>query len=135
MFHRYPSINILVNENKDLDDFGSLLNETWKLKRSLSESVSNTEIDLIYENAMKSGAIGGKLLGAGGGGFILFYAKKHNHQAIINSLKGLIYVPFKFENNGSEKKLCFQNSKTKSDLHSICLSCLLNISCSLSLYV
>jgi len=95
------AINILTNDYQNLDDFGNLLNLTWRLKKSLSTSVSNSEIDLIYDNAMKSGAIGGKLLGAGGGGFILFYAKKHTHQEIIKTLKGLIYVPFKFENNGS----------------------------------
>jgi D-glycero-alpha-D-manno-heptose-7-phosphate kinase len=63
--------------------------------------VSNNEVDQIYNTALRSGAVGGKLLGAGGGGFILFYAPKKKHQDIINNLNHLIHVPFKFENSGS----------------------------------
>lgn len=95
------SIDILVNRNKDIDDFGRLLNDGWYYKKSLSSIVSNNEVDDIYELAIKSGALGGKLLGAGGGGFILFYAPKSHHQNVINNLKHLIHVPFKFENSGS----------------------------------
>jgi D-glycero-alpha-D-manno-heptose-7-phosphate kinase len=95
------SIDILVNRNKDIDDFGRLLNDGWQYKKSLSNMVTNNEVDGIYEIAMKSGALGGKLLGAGGGGFILFYAPKLQHKNIINKLKHLIHVPFKFENSGS----------------------------------
>lgn len=95
------SIDILVNRNKDIDDFGRLLNEGWQYKKSLSSLVSNNEVDEIYETATKAGALGGKLLGAGGGGFILFYAPQEKHAAIINKLKQLIHVPFKFENSGS----------------------------------
>ena len=67
----------------------------------MSSLVSNNEIDEIYNRALKSGALGGKLLGAGGGGFILFYAPKQNHENIIKKLNHLIHVPFKFENLGS----------------------------------
>jgi len=95
------SIDILVNEAKNIDDFGLLLNEGWNYKKSLSSLVSNKEIDEIYNLALRSGALGGKLLGAGGGGFILFYASKEKHQEIINKLNHLIHVPFKFENLGS----------------------------------
>ena len=95
------SIEILVNKNKDIDDFGRLLNEGWQYKKSLSNLVSNNEVDEIYETAIKAGALGGKLLGAGGGGFILFYAPQEKQAAIINELKHLIHVPFKFENSGS----------------------------------
>jgi D-glycero-alpha-D-manno-heptose-7-phosphate kinase len=95
------SIDILVNRNNDLDDFGRLLNEGWHYKKSLSSMVSNNEVDNIYSIAMQSGALGGKLLGAGGGGFVLFYAPKVNHEKIIKSLRHLIHVPFKFENSGS----------------------------------
>ena len=95
------SIDILVNEAKNIDDFGLLLNEGWNYKKSLSSLVSNSEVDEIYNNALKAGALGGKLLGAGGGGFILFYAPKQNHENIIKNLKHLIHVPFKFENLGS----------------------------------
>jgi len=95
------SIDILVNHEKSIDDFGYLLNEGWQYKKSLSSLVSNNEVDEIYNSALKSGALGGKLLGAGGGGFILFYAPKENHHSIIKSLNHLIHVPFKFENLGS----------------------------------
>jgi D-glycero-alpha-D-manno-heptose-7-phosphate kinase len=95
------SIDILVNEAKNIDDFGLLLNDGWNYKKSLSSLVSNNEVDEIYNNAIKSGALGGKLLGAGGGGFILFYAPKETHKNIINKLNHLIHVPFKFENSGS----------------------------------
>jgi D-glycero-alpha-D-manno-heptose-7-phosphate kinase len=95
------SIEILVNEAKNIDDFGLLLNDGWNYKKSLSNLVSNYEVDEIYNSAIKSGALGGKLLGAGGGGFILFYAPKEKHQKIINKLNHLIHVPFKFENLGS----------------------------------
>ena len=95
------SIDILVNQDKNIDDFGFLLNEGWQYKKSLSNLVSNNEVDTIYNSALKSGALGGKLLGAGGGGFILFYAPKENHDIIIKNLNHLIHVPFKFENLGS----------------------------------
>ena len=95
------SIDILVNQEKNIDDFGLLLNEGWNYKKSLSSLVSNNEVDEIYNSALKSGALGGKLLGAGGGGFILFYASKEKHKEIINKLNHLTHVPFKFENLGS----------------------------------
>ena len=95
------SIDILVNEEKNIDDFGLLLNAGWNYKKSLSNLVSNKEVDEIYNLALKSGALGGKLLGAGGGGFILFYAPKETHKNIVNKLNHLIHVPFKFENLGS----------------------------------
>ena len=90
-----------MNESKNIDDFGLLLNDGWNYKKSLSSLVSNNDVDEIYNLALKSGALGGKLLGAGGGGFILFYAPKENHKNIINKLNHLIHVPFKFENLGS----------------------------------
>ncbi len=95
------SIDILVNQNKNINDFGYLLNEGWQYKKSLSNLVSNNEVDQIYEIAIKAGALGGKLLGAGGGGFIIFYAPQEKHAAIIKQLNHLIQVPFKFENLGS----------------------------------
>jgi len=93
-------IKILIG-NSDLRDFGKLLDEAWQLKRSLSNKVSNPAIDEIYEKAKKIGAIGGKLLGAGGGGFMLFFAPPELHQKIKEEIKGL-FVPFKFENQGSQ---------------------------------
>ncbi len=95
------SIDILVNQSKNIDEFGYLLDEGWQYKKSLSSLVSNNEVDEIYNSALKSGAFGGKLLGAGGGGFILFYAPKEKHHNIIKKLNHLVHVPFKFENLGT----------------------------------
>ena len=86
---------------KDFKGFGLLLDEAWKLKRELSEKVSTLDIDEIYGQAIKAGAIGGKLLGAGGGGFILFLVEPDKQQAVKDAL-GLYHVPFKFENEGSQ---------------------------------
>jgi D-glycero-alpha-D-manno-heptose-7-phosphate kinase len=93
---------IILDKDISLDEFGKLLNEQWFLKKSLTEYISNDAIDEIYNTAMNSGAIGGKLLGAGGGGFFLFYAKKENHQNVIKSLKDKLIVPFRFEKTGSQ---------------------------------
>lgn len=93
---------ILTGKNGDIDDFGKLLNETWQLKKSLSNKISNSQIDDIYSVAIKNGALGGKLLGAGGGGFLLFYVKDGNKAKLLNSLKKLLYVPIKFETQGSQ---------------------------------
>ncbi len=95
------SINLLQSE-RDISDFGNLMNETWSLKKTLSDSVSTKDIDIIYSKGIKSGAIGGKILGAGGGGFILFYVPEDKKENVRNALKELIYVPFEFENSGSK---------------------------------
>lgn len=92
---------ILEDETKDLDEFGRLLDKSWKLKRSTGSKISTGQIDEIYERAMNVGALGGKLLGAGGGGFMLFYVTKGKQKAVKNELKDLLYVPFKFENEGT----------------------------------
>jgi len=94
------SIDILQNRN--LDDFGELLDFTWQLKRSLSNNISNETIENIYQKAKKAGAIGGKLLGAGGGGFILFYVPERYKTRVLEELKDYTYVPFEFEYNGSQ---------------------------------
>lgn len=85
--------NILSNGN-DIDDFGRLLHETWKLKRGLESSITPSFIDDIYSKALNAGALGGKLLGAGGGGFIIFYVPENSKQSVLNSLKDLLNVPF-----------------------------------------
>jgi D-glycero-alpha-D-manno-heptose-7-phosphate kinase len=85
----------------DLDGIGKLLHEGWQLKRSLSPRVSNPTIDGIYEAALRSGALGGKLLGAGGSGFLLLYAPPERHAAIRAALPHLLHVPFKVEPRGS----------------------------------
>lgn len=93
---------ILVSPTKDLRDFGELLNETWKLKKNLSDKVSNPEIDEIYETAIKNGAIGGKLLGAGGGGFMVFYVEPEKRSKVKEALRNYLYVPFNFDFGGSK---------------------------------
>ena len=92
----------ILNSDADISEFGNLLNDNWKLKKSLSNDVSNKAIDDIYECGLKNGAIGGKLLGAGGGGFLVFFAKPENHERLLKSLKGYLHVPFNFEKTGSQ---------------------------------
>lgn len=93
---------ILTDRKADLNDFGRLLHETWKLKRQTGSKISTSDIDSLYERAMKAGALGGKLLGAGGGGFLLFYVPRENQRVLIESLRELLLVPFEFENNGTD---------------------------------
>lgn len=92
---------ILENKNSDLDEFGRLLDYTWKLKKGTGAKVSTDNIDGLYEKGIKAGALGGKLLGAGGGGFLLFYVQPENQQAVKEAMKDLLYVPFAFENGGT----------------------------------
>lgn len=96
------AVAILSNENTHLSEFGKLLNESWKIKRSLTHLISTNQIDAIYERGIRAGAIGGKLCGAGSGGFMLFFAPPENQQRIKEELKDLLYVPFRFENQGSQ---------------------------------
>lgn len=93
---------ILQNKEISLDEFGKLLNKGWELKRGLSEKVSNSHIDDIYSVALKAGSLGGKLLGAGGGGFLLFYVPLDKQDAVREKLRHLIEVDFRFENRGSQ---------------------------------
>ena len=95
------AINILNGEN-DLADFGKLLDESWRLKRSLTDKISTPDIDRIYEKATKAGATGGKLLGAGGGGFILFFVKPELQIKVKKALTGFLNVPIRFESSGSQ---------------------------------
>jgi D-glycero-alpha-D-manno-heptose-7-phosphate kinase len=94
-------INILQDPSMPIIEFGRLLSEAWKYKRLLSDKVSSKEIDQIYNLAVNAGAIGGKILGAGGGGFLLLFALPDKQNAVKEALKKLIHVPFKFENSGS----------------------------------
>lgn len=94
--------NILVSPNASLDDFGRLLNETWLLKRSISSKISTDYIDEIYQKAMTAGALGGKLLGAGGGGCLLFYVPEDRHESVRDALSGMLEIRFKFENEGTK---------------------------------
>ena len=90
----------ILKEGK-LDDFGKLLHEAWLEKKSLSSLITNSHIDEIYDLALKKGALGGKLLGAGGGGFLVFYVPHHKQKNFIKHFKNLINVPFKFTSEGS----------------------------------
>ena len=92
---------ILEDKHSDMNDFGRLLDHTWKLKRDTGSKISNNEIDDLYQRGLKAGALGGKLLGAGGGGFLLFYVEKDKQQHVINELDELMHVPFELENEGS----------------------------------
>ena len=93
---------ILTDKNTSLDEFGKLLDTTWKLKRGTGSKISNGGIDKLYETAIKAGALGGKLLGAGGGGFLLFYCEKEKQEALKTALEDLMIVPFSFENEGAQ---------------------------------
>ena len=93
--------SVLTNKERDLDDFGRLLDETWKLKRQTGSKISTGSIDELYARAIKAGALGGKLLGAGGGGFLLFYVQPEKHREVMAAMHDLLYVPFQFENAGT----------------------------------
>ena len=92
----------VLSAGQDLTAFGELMHEAWQVKRSLSDRVSNSEVDHIYQRAIDAGAIGGKLTGAGGGGFMLLFAPPDRHSAVREALSNLINVPFKFEFSGSQ---------------------------------
>jgi D-glycero-alpha-D-manno-heptose-7-phosphate kinase len=94
-------IDVLAS-SMDIRAFGDLLDEAWQAKRSLSHSVSSPEVDELYERARAAGAIGGKLTGAGGGGFLLLFVPPEKQPAVLAALDGLIHVPFEFESAGSQ---------------------------------
>jgi D-glycero-alpha-D-manno-heptose-7-phosphate kinase len=91
----------ILNGN-NIDEFGKLLHSAWVTKKKLSTHISNTQIDNLYDYAIKNGALGGKLLGAGGGGFFLFYVKKEMKNSFLKNNKKIINVPFNFSNKGTE---------------------------------
>ena len=93
---------ILSERHSDLDDFGRLLDAAWRIKRGITNKVSTDALDLIYDTALKHGALGGKLLGAGGGGFFIFYVPLERQAMMMEALEKLLYVPFQFENSGAE---------------------------------
>ena len=92
---------ILVDKTRDLDDFGRLLDTTWRLKRQTGSAVSTGSIDALYENGILAGALGGKLLGAGGGGFLVFYVQPEKQKAVMEAMTDLLYIPFRFEDGGT----------------------------------
>lgn len=92
---------VLVNKERNLDDFGRLLDHTWKLKKQTGAKISTNSIDAFYERGMQAGALGGKLLGAGGGGFLVFYVRPEKQEVVKEAMRDLMYIPFEFENGGT----------------------------------
>mgnify|MGYP000977949347 CR=1 FL=1 len=92
---------VLVDKNRDLDDFGRLLDITWKLKRQTGVAISTDSIDGLYARGIAAGALGGKLLGAGGGGFLVFYVQPDKQEVVRKAMSDLMYIPFEFENGGT----------------------------------
>ena len=99
--------SILCEKNLDLNKAGKLLDQNWKLKKSFSDNISNKHLDKIYNKAILAGCIGGKLLGAGGGGFFLFICEKHKQSKVTKILKNCKRINFRLEEKGSE--VCFLN--------------------------
>jgi len=95
--------SVLTDPSADLDDFGRLLDRSWQLKRRTGAAISNEGIDAVYRRGLEAGALGGKLLGAGGGGFLIFYVPggKACRDAVRNAMQGLMEIPFDFEEEGS----------------------------------
>lgn len=93
--------SVLTDANADLNEFGRLLDVTWKLKRQTGESISTDLIDCIYDKGLRAGALGGKLLGAGGGGFLVFYVPQEYQDGVRQALAGFLQIPFTFEEQGT----------------------------------
>ncbi len=92
---------VLTDKNASLNEFGRLLDYTWKLKRQTGSRISTDSIDALYQRGISAGALGGKLLGAGGGGFLIFYVPKVRQQKVMEAMEGLLPIPFQFDNNGT----------------------------------
>ena len=93
---------VLTDKYTNLDDFGRLLDATWKMKRNTGKCVTTDSIDDIYQRSIRAGAIGGKLLGAGGGGFFVFYVPLECQDNVKRALNELLYIPFEFEDGGTQ---------------------------------
>lgn len=92
---------VLTDKTTDLDDFGRLLDHTWKLKRQTGAAISTDSIDALYSKGIAAGALGGKLLGAGGGGFLVFYVKPEYRESVMKAMSDLLYISFRFEDGGT----------------------------------
>lgn len=114
---------ILTNKYSDINEFGRLLDYTWKLKRGISNQISLASIDELYKIAINAGALGGKLLGAGGGGFLLFYVEKDKQNCVRQALQNLLYVPFEFENSGT-KVIYYTPEELKTNQNQEVIKCL-----------
>ncbi|MBQ8086443.1 MAG: kinase [Lachnospiraceae bacterium] len=93
---------VLEDKYSDLDDFGRMLDTTWRLKRQTGGAITTNSIDALYEKGIEAGALGGKLLGAGGGGFLVFYVQPEKRADVMEAMKELLYVPFRFEDGGTQ---------------------------------
>ena len=94
---------VLVDKQSDLDEFGRLLDHTWRIKRKTGNTVSTNSIDELYDKGLKAGALGGKLLGAGGGGFLVFYVEPDKQEKVKKAMEDLLYIPFEFEDGGTRE--------------------------------
>ena len=92
---------VLTDRSADLDEFGRLLDHTWKLKRQTGAAVTTDSIDSLYSKGIRAGALGGKLLGAGGGGFLIFYVQPEYRESVMGAMSDLLNIPFQFENGGT----------------------------------
>ncbi len=92
---------ILQEKTSDLDDFGRLLDTAWQIKKKTGRAVSTDDIDSLYRKGIEAGALGGKLLGAGGGGFLIFYVTPEYHESVMRAMEDLLYIPFRFETDGT----------------------------------
>lgn len=92
---------VLTDRSTDLDEFGRLLDHTWRLKRQTGSAISTDSIDALYAKGLAAGALGGKLLGAGGGGFLVFYVPQDQQEAVHAAMRDLMYIPFEFETGGT----------------------------------
>jgi D-glycero-alpha-D-manno-heptose-7-phosphate kinase len=92
----------VLTAGRDLNCFGYLLHEAWQVKKSLEKTITNPQIDEVYERAIEAGALGGKLLGAGSGGFVLFYCEPHHRHRLREALAGLAEIPFEFDPQGTK---------------------------------
>lgn len=101
----HTALNALNSELEDISEIGRLLHATWEIKRGLTTRISNGEIDSLYTRALRAGALGGKLLGAGGGGFLLLFVEPEKQEGVKEELNELLYVPFAFEDLGSQVTL------------------------------
>lgn len=93
--------SILTDKHSDLDEFGRMLDHSWKIKRGMGSMISTSSIDDLYKKGIDAGALGGKLLGAGGGGFLVFYVQPEYQESVRKAMSDLMYIPFKFENGGT----------------------------------
>ncbi len=106
MYKMVDEAKDILTGSTDINEYGKLLNRSWQLKKSLTDKISNHELDTLYSDAMAAGATGGKVLGAGGGGFMLFFVKPGKQRNVRKALRGLLEVKFRFENAGSQIIFC-----------------------------